>query len=101
MALNKEKLAVDLENAFKIAQNNPSPTSQTDIAQAIATAIHTYYIGATVNTLIDVGVANGGVNASIPPPSGPTSYCGSPPYRGAYRSLSKNDAPGDIAISRN
>ena len=24
MALNKEKLAVDLENAFKIAQNNPS-----------------------------------------------------------------------------
>jgi len=72
MALNKEKLAVDLENAFKIAQNNPSPTSQTDIAQAIATAIHTYYIGATVNTLIDVGVANGGVNASIPPPSGPT-----------------------------
>ncbi len=41
MALNKEKLAVDLENAFKIAQNNPSPTSQTDIAQAKATAIHT------------------------------------------------------------
>ena len=72
MALNKAKLAVDLENAFKIAQNNPSPTSQTDIAQAIATAIHTYYIGATVNTLIDICVANGGVNASIPPPSGPT-----------------------------
>ena len=72
MALNKEKLQTDLLNAFKIAQSDPSPNSQTEIARAIATAIHTYYIGATVNTLIDVCVASGGVNSSIPPPTGPT-----------------------------
>ena len=72
MALNKAKLAVDLENAFKIAQLNKTPQALSEVAQAIATAIHTYYIGATVNTLIDVCVANGGVNASIPPPAGPT-----------------------------
>ena len=51
MALNKAKLAVDLENAFKIAQNNPSPTSQTDMCTALAQAIYNYLI--QVNTLID------------------------------------------------
>ena len=72
MALNKAKLAIDLENAFKIAQTDRTPKALNDVAQAIATAIHTYYIGATVNTLIDVCVASGGVNSSIPPPTGPT-----------------------------
>lgn len=64
MAFNKAKLALDLENAFKISQSDSSKQSQRRVAEAIANAIFTYYRGATVNTLIDVCTANGGVNSS-------------------------------------
>ena len=57
MAFNKAKLALDLENAFKISQSDPSKQSQRRVAEAIANAIFTYYRGATVNTLIDVCTA--------------------------------------------
>ena len=43
MAFNKAKLALDLENAFKISQSDPSKQSQRRVAEAIANAIFTYY----------------------------------------------------------
>ena len=71
MALDKSTLEIRLRIAFAKSGTNPSPSSQTALAQDLADAIFQYLIGATVSTTV-TGTAVGGVNASIPPPSGPT-----------------------------
>ena len=68
MALNKVILATEIENAFKAAQTDPSPASQTILSNGIAQAIYNYLIQATVSTTV-TGTAAGGVNASTTAPS--------------------------------
>lgn len=74
MALNKVKLAKDIYEAFQEGSSRPALDTQWRISNKLALAIYRYLIQATVKTTLDDPgcVANGGVNASIPPPSGPT-----------------------------
>ena len=52
MALNKALLATEIENAFKASQLDPSPASQTTLANGLAQAIYNYLIQATVSTTV-------------------------------------------------
>ena len=68
MALVPATLAAQLEAAMKASQLDPSPASQTKMAQDMATAIDTFVRSATVTTEI-TGTASGGVCT----PSGPVT----------------------------
>lgn len=68
MALNSQKLAQDLKNAFETAKLDTSNAATTNLCNQIAQAIYDYYIQATVSTT-DTGTASGGVNASTAYPS--------------------------------
>jgi len=71
MALISSNLAFELEMAFVVAQQNPFPSATKELANSIAMAIHNYLIQAQVTTTV-TGTTTGGVNSSIPPPTGPT-----------------------------
>lgn len=71
MALISSTLAMQLETAFLAAQADTTPTAITTLANSIASAIHAYLIQAQVTTTV-TGTTTGGVNSSIPPPTGPT-----------------------------
>ena len=68
MALIPATLAAQLEAAMRSAQLDPTPASQTKLAQDMATAIDTFVKTATVTTQV-TGTAVGGVCT----PSGPVS----------------------------
>ena len=68
MALNSGLLKTQIESAMKASQLDPSPSSQTKLAQDLATAIDTFVRSATVTTEI-TGTASGGVCT----PSGPVT----------------------------
>ena len=68
MALVPATLAAQLEAAMKASQLDPSPASQTKMAQDMATAIDAFVKSATVTTQV-TGTAVGGVCT----PSGPVS----------------------------
>ena len=68
MALVQATLATQIEAAMKASQLDPSPASQTKMAQDIATAIDTFVKTATVTTTV-TGTAVGGVCT----PSGPVA----------------------------
>ena len=68
MALVSATLAAQLEAAMKASHLDPSPASQTKMAQDMATAIDTFVKTATVTTQV-TGTAVGGVCT----PSGPVS----------------------------
>ena len=74
MALNKIKLAKDIYEAFQAGSASLDGGAQRRTSDKLAQAIYNYLIQATVKTSLDDPgcVANGGANASIPPPSGPT-----------------------------
>lgn len=68
MALNKETLAKDIENAYKASQNDSTSSSQSTLCNGLAQAIFNYLTQATVSTNV-TGTASGGVNASTTAPS--------------------------------
>tara|TARA_Y100000817_G_C16769078_1_gene505235 strand:- start:223 stop:501 length:279 start_codon:yes stop_codon:yes gene_type:complete len=73
MALNKAKLAKDIYDAFQSGSASSDGMAQWRVSNKLSLAIYNYLIQATVKTTLDpTCIGNGGVNASIPPPSGPT-----------------------------